>query len=210
MNLPPTRPAGDQRLGFQPPELLQVDARRWKALRRQMLRMVLGWRNVQREGRRVLESCRHADGCEAVGDRTRPCLAACPDRENWLSALVILGNADEHVMLAASLPRKIDNDYSPPSRETWDALCAENETLRAGRDVIADIEEFIAKNKEADIVPPPPPEEQQPEQPLTRLLPPELEDLGDDELGDGATDDTGPQPGPFNPHADVQDMENKG
>jgi hypothetical protein len=209
MNLPPTRPAGDQRLGVQPPELLQVDARRWKALRRQMLRMVLGWRNVQREARRVLESCRHAEGCEAVGDRTRPCLAACPDRENWLSALVILGNADEHVMLAASLPRKIDNDYSPPSRETWDALCAENETLRAGRDVIADIEKFIAENNAADIVPPPPPEEQPPtEEPLTRLLPPELEDLGEE----GLDEDSSP-PGSFDPHVAqeraIEDMENK-
>ena len=206
MNPAPARPTTAQQLGVQPSETVTIDARRWKALRRQMLRMVLGWRNTQREARRILDSCRHASGCEGAADPSRPCLASCPDREGRLSALVILGNADEHVMFASALPRKLDNDYSPPARETWDALVAELEVVRAGRDVIADVEEYIAANQGVDVAPAPPADRG--EQPLTRLMPaPDEEEEID--LTEEPEADEAPA-GPFDPHADAQETSIEG
>lgn len=179
--------------------LVPISARSWKAIRRQMVRMVQGYRHVEREIDRVLASCRHADGCPAVRDRKLPCLADCPDREVWLSALVIRGNAEQYTILQSQLPRRVTGDYSPPSREKFDAIMGELEVLRGAGDVLAELERRSASSV-ADTEPAPP----APEQPRTRLLEPheetgaedldeDLEQLGDVELDED--DDDRPIPG---------------
>lgn len=154
-------------------QLVPVGARRWKAMRRQMLRMVQSFRYIEKESERILEGCRHAEGCPAAGDRKLPCLPACPDREAWLSALVCRANADQFTILQSSLPKRLADDYRPPPRELFDAMCAELEVLREGQDVIEEIERYIRDNPGAraadaagaDTEPAPPIE-----RPLTRLV----------------------------------------
>jgi hypothetical protein len=154
--------------GFGRSEKVQIDARRWFALRRQLVRMVLGWRHMGRESERILAACRHAESCPATADSSRPCLAECPDREVWLSALVISHNAAEFTTIVRGLPMRLDGDYSPPQRETWDAIVTELEALRAGRDLLAEIEAatrgYALVDDEAAA--------EQAEQPTTRLVPP--------------------------------------
>ena len=162
--------------------LVPISARSWKAIRRQMVRMVQGYRHVEREIDRVLASCRHADGCPAVRDRSLACLADCPDREAWLSALVIRGNAEQYTILQSRLPRRVTGDYSPPSREKFDAIMGELEVLRGAGDVLAEIERYAREHpgstaSVADTEPAPPAAEK----PRTRLLDPH-EETGVEEL----------------------------
>jgi hypothetical protein len=182
-------------------QLVPVGARRWKAMRRQMLRMVQSFRYIEKESERILDSARHVEGCPAVADRKRPCLPDCPDREAWLSALVCRANAEQFTILQSSLPKRHADDYRPPPRELFDAICAELEILREARDVVAEIEQYIRDNpgaRAADVAgadtDPAPPVER----PLTRLVQPgdetgavddltsddgdDLESLGDEDL----------------------------
>lgn len=186
--------------------LVPISARSWKAIRRQMVRMVQGYRHVEREIDRVLASCRHADGCPAVRDRAQACLADCPDREVWLSALVIRGNAEQYTILQSRLPRRVTGDYSPPSREKFDAIMGELEVLRGAGDVLAEIERYAREHpgstaSVADTEPAPP----APEKARTRLLEPheetgaedldeELEHLADEDLDEDG-DSSAPIPG---------------
>lgn len=153
--------------------LVPIGARRWKAMRRQMLRMVQSFRYIEKEAERILEGAHHVEGCPAVNDRKLPCHASCPDREAWLSALVCRANAEQFTILQTSLPKRLADDYRPPPRELFDAICTELEMLREAGDVIEEIEEYIRDNPGAraaavagaDTEPAPPIE-----RPLTRLV----------------------------------------
>lgn len=177
-----------------PRTTVAVDVKTWEALRRQLARMVAGWRVVGREAERVLGSCRHADGCPADVDRARPCLPACPDRETFLSALVVEGNARQFAALRAAVPTRIGTEYRPPPRETFDAIVTELEVLRTGRDILGELEQLARAEPQLDA-------ENHPlrgveaEAPMTRLVDPdpgeggerpELEDSSDrDEVAEG-------------------------
>jgi len=162
-------PSIAEQQGFGKGERVTLDARVWFALRRQLLQHVLAFRTLEREAKRVLEQCRHVEGCEAVTDRARPCRHDCPDRETWLSALVVLHNAAQYGLVDKPLPYKVGAEYRPPGRETFDATVTELEVLRAGADVLAELEHRLG----ADTMPPPAGADE--EAPVTRLLPPELE-----------------------------------
>jgi len=125
--------------GFRKVENVSIDARKWQAVRRQMVRLVLGWRHADREISEVLDHCRHDDECPAVKDPSRPCLFTCPDHEIWLSALVIKGNAAQLAMLGQDLPQRLMGEYRPPPREYFDEIVAELETLREGRDILEEL-----------------------------------------------------------------------
>jgi hypothetical protein len=176
--------------GIAPPEMVSIDVRKWRALKRQMVRMVIGWRHTDREVDRILEACRHADGCLAPTDPTRPCLPECPDRENFLSALVIKRNAEQFSMLQQGLPSRVSGeDYRPPPREYFDAIVSELETLREGTDVLADLVAAMEKGAAGSW-----PEEdraQPMEKPLTRLMPPQPEPEDEDDEEPSGGDDGG-------------------
>jgi hypothetical protein len=151
--------------------LVAIEIRTWEALRRQLARMVIGWRYVDREVERVLEACKHVDDCPALRDRAQPCKRECADRETFLSALVVAGNARQFAMLPAQRPA---TEYRPPPREVFDEIVAELEVLRAGRDVLAEIADLMADGSlpvgaAAQVWPPTAPAER----PLTRLIAPE-------------------------------------
>lgn len=162
-------------------EKVTVDARKYKAMRRQLLRMVLGYVAVEREVCRILESCQHAEGCEAVNDRARPCQHDCPDRETWLSALVVLGNAREYTPMRGSLPSRLGDDYSPPPREYFDQVVTELELLREGPDVLEELARYARAG--VKMAPDLDTAQRAPELPLTRLV----DTTDDDEEDDGRT-----------------------
>jgi hypothetical protein len=107
-------------------------------------------------------------------DQLRPCSGACPDRETFLSALVIIGNARQFGRVR--VPSRIDGEYSPPARETWDALVTEL-LARSGAD--AELEELSRlKQRDDDAGDDDAPPE---ERPATRLAPPPADEPeGDD------------------------------
>ncbi|HUP07480.1 MAG TPA: hypothetical protein VMU47_10035 [Caldimonas sp.] len=168
-------------------QLVPVGARRWKAMRRQMLRMVQSFRYIEKESERILEAARHVEGCPAIKDRKRPCHQDCPDREAFLSALVCRANAEQFTILQSTLPKRMSDDYRPPPRELFDAICAELEVRLEAGDVIEEIERYIRENPGAraadaagaDTEPAP-----APERPINRLVP-----VGDETRDADETDD---------------------
>jgi hypothetical protein len=127
--------ARDRKLeGFQDEDKITIDARRWESVRRILLRMMIGWQRVQKETTEVLATCRHAPGCPGASDETASCFGDCPDRETRLSMLVALGNARVFTENAPNLSRDRLGGYIPPTREYFDKLFAELETLRAAVD----------------------------------------------------------------------------
>lgn len=174
---PIQNPTRDQMLGIPKVEKVSIDVRQWRALRRQMVRMVLGWRIADREMALVLAGCRHDAGCPAREDRTQSCLSTCPDRETRLSALVVKHNAELYSMHGETLPKHGD-DYRPPPREYFDAIVSELEALREGKDILSEIAEARAKNVQAS---PFAEEGGSKEQPLTRLVPVGEEQRGPEE-----------------------------
>lgn len=130
-------------MGLPKPETVTIDARRWQAIRRQMIRVVLGWRYADKEIERILQACRHTDGCHAVTDRAAPCLATCPDRETFLSALVISHNAKQYALYQNSLPLRFEGEYRAPSREYFDQVITELETAREAGDLLDEIKKAV-------------------------------------------------------------------
>ncbi len=177
---PVRNPTAEERLGIRRTETITIDVRKWQALRRQLLRLVLGWRYADKEIERVLQACRHVEDCPAVEDRSMPCKHDCPDRETFLSSLVIKHNAQMYAMYQHAMSFRLNSDYTPPSRETFDAIVSELEILREGKDLLAEIQAELDKN--ATTSPwdesPEPAAQSTPagaEVPLTRLKPVETE-----------------------------------
>jgi hypothetical protein len=164
----------DERLQGLAVEKVSLDARRLQAMQRQLLRMTLGFRAVQREMIRIAEGARHADGCPASKSSNAPCLPTCPDREMLLSSLVAYHAASQFTR--APVLSKL-SDYSPPSREYFDAIVCEIETLRSAGAMLRLLEtgagDAVREMLMQEAPPGPPPDE-----PITRLIPVD----GDDAL----------------------------
>ena len=180
--------------GYEKPETVTIDAKRWHGLRRQLVRLVLGFRYTDKEIARILEACRHASGCPAVADRTVPCLRECPDREIHLSALVIKHNAEAYSLLQRGLPLRPDGEYHPPSRETYDAVVSELEALREVQDLLSRLENLATAGEDTRM---PSPwndpytvHTSSADRPIARLVSAGHEDADLDAEGD-AGDDTG-------------------
>ena len=142
-----------QLMGYETPDdkKVPVSVRDWNA---QKLAL---WRSkglaglAIREALEILSRCKHRDGCPGVESEAEPCFSAafkkdddseselltvgCPDREQRMSALVILNAARQ---LAPADARKPAQPYFAPSREYYSEVMAalgvsqiENEMLRA-------------------------------------------------------------------------------
>jgi hypothetical protein len=145
---------------------VEIDARQWVHVTRLVARMMISWRHVEREAELILAACRHAAGCPSTVDPCHTCLRDCPDRERWLSARVMLGNARAYVgELKLPATAAAAGQYIPPTREYLDRIVGELEAMRAARDWVAELEQHVPPSGRLDLVAAPR------EQPLTRLLP---------------------------------------
>ena len=117
---------------------VSIEQRQWTATRRLLARMMVSWRHCLRESRMIVESCRHADDCPTLADPARSCAAACPDRETYLSARVLLASSFEFAG-ALELPSMRATEYLPPTREYFDRVLGELEALRAARDWLEEL-----------------------------------------------------------------------
>ena len=178
---PIRNPTPEEALGLRKPEFVRIDAKSWQGMRRQMVRLVIGWRYADKEAQRILDECKHLDGCPAVANRTASCFLQCPDHEKWQSALVIKYNAEQYSMLAKELPLRPDGDYGPPGREFFDAVVSELEVLREGRDILTDIQEAVTKHATSS----PWTTTAPPERAASKLLPPEPEPEEEEEVPEG-------------------------
>ena len=186
--MPIRNPSPAQLQGFDEEEKVSVDARHWQAMRRQLIRLVLGWRYADKEITRILDGARHAPSCPNAKDRSVPCLPSCPDREMVLSALVIKHNASNFSMLQQGLPLRITGEYHPPSREYFDAIVSELHALRETGDMLSTLQ----KEVERGAAPSPweSPRSSTQERPTTRLLPAHEETRDEDDEDDGEIEAT--------------------
>jgi hypothetical protein len=103
-----------------------------------------------REALEIVERCKHKEGCPGAESETEPCIApsyvksdasevlveGCPDREQRMSALVLLNAARQ--LAPTDARRPADERFFAPSREYYSEVMAalgasqiENEMLRA-------------------------------------------------------------------------------
>ncbi|KKM80151.1 hypothetical protein LCGC14_1342780 [marine sediment metagenome] len=140
-------------MGFETPDdkKVPVSIRDWNAQKLALWRSRGLAEIATREALEILNRCKHRDGCPGVESDTEPCFApaykkdedsvsevlieGCPDREQRMSALVILNAARQ---LAPADARKPAQPYFAPSREYYSEVMAalgvsqiENEMLRA-------------------------------------------------------------------------------
>lgn len=141
-------------MGYEIPgdKKVAVSVRDWNAQKLALWRSKGFSEIVVREALGILERCRHKPGCPGAQNEAEPCLTSsfvrdegsasevvvegCPDREQRMSALVIVNAARQ---LAPEDARKpADEPFYAPSREYYSEVIAalgaaqiENEMLRA-------------------------------------------------------------------------------
>lgn len=116
----PVRWMGYEVPGDQP---VKVPARDWEATKLALWRSRVAWQIAQRAAAEMVERCRHAPDCAGALSETEPCVATCPDREQRMSALVILNAARQFAPVNARHPA--EQPYYAPSREYFSEVIAE-------------------------------------------------------------------------------------
>src|SRR5580658_2171000 len=81
-----------------------IAVRHWEALKLALWRSQYAWDAVLPQARLLLAQCAHAEGCPGITEESAPCGPACPDREQRLSALVILAAAKQFAPVDARRP----------------------------------------------------------------------------------------------------------
>lgn len=94
---------------------IPIPVRDWNALRLAAWRNKVGWEITVREAAEMLARCRHTEGCPGIEIETDPCFGSCPDREQRMSALVVLNAARMFGSIEAK--KAADDRYFAPSRE---------------------------------------------------------------------------------------------
>lgn len=128
-------------MGFATPgdSRVSITVRDWSALKLALWRSKTGWETVVRAALEIVDRCRHVDGCPGKDSELEPCVAdryesaepdlpatlkesGCPDREQRMSALVVLGAAR---MFAPIDARRLSNEpHTAPSREYYSEILA--------------------------------------------------------------------------------------
>lgn len=121
---PKPAPAAQKMMGFQAPgdERVPVPLRTYNAMKRGLWRAKVALDIASKQAAEMVERCRHSEGCPGAMKESEPCLASCPDREQRMSALVVL-NAGR--TLAPIDARKPEEQYFAPSREYFSEIIAE-------------------------------------------------------------------------------------
>jgi hypothetical protein len=129
-----------QKMGLDVPgdQKVVIPARTWNAVKRALWRSRTGWEIVLREASDMVGRCRHVDGCLGKNDETETCAQdryqgdesplkliaqGCPDREQRMSALVVLNAA--RMFAPADARKPAAEQYSAPSREYFSEIVAE-------------------------------------------------------------------------------------
>jgi hypothetical protein len=134
-------------MGFSAPgdQKVPISVRDWNALRLALWRSRVGWEIAAREAADIVDRCAHTEGCPGRDDETMPCPSnryenhvivqeGCPDREQRMSALVVLNAAR---MFAPIDARKAASDpYMAPSREYFSEVIADLAAAQAELDVL--------------------------------------------------------------------------
>jgi hypothetical protein len=124
-------------MGIESPgdQKVPITVRDWSALRLALWRSKVAWEIAAREAAAIAARCAHAEGCAGREVETEPCRNECPDREQRMSALVVLNAARQFAPVDAR--RLADGPYFAPSREYFSETLAdltatqlENEFLR--------------------------------------------------------------------------------
>lgn len=112
-------------MGFESPDEKRVPIQvgHWNAQKLALWRSKAGWEIAARQAEEILDRCNHVDSCLAQVDETKPCAPDCPDRETWMSALVILNAAKRFAPVSAAKLAKAP--YYAPSREQFSEVLAE-------------------------------------------------------------------------------------
>jgi hypothetical protein len=134
-------------MGFETPgdQRIPVTVRDWNALKLAAWRSKVALTIIEREALAVLERCAHVPGCPGIESETAPCSGAlsmapvvgideegvkaevhgepCPDREQRVSALVILNAARQ--FLDNITANKPDGTYFAPSREYFSEVLSD-------------------------------------------------------------------------------------
>lgn len=123
-------------MGFESPSDQKVAIRvgDWQALKLALWRSKVAWEIAAHQAEETISRCEHVAECPGEKNETEPCRSQCPDREQRMSALVILNAARMHAPINARKPA--EGMYFAPSREYFSetlaslaALQVENELL---------------------------------------------------------------------------------
>lgn len=99
-----------------------LSVRFWDAMKLALWRSQVAWDAVVPQAKLILEKCEHVPGCPGVEVETEPCGPDCPDREQRLSALVVLNAGRQFAPVDAR--RIADGPYFAPSREWFSEVIA--------------------------------------------------------------------------------------
>lgn len=108
--------------------------RNWDAIKRALWRSRVAWEIAVRAAAEIVERCVHDPDCPGKTVETEPCLKSCRDREQRMSALVVLNAARQFAPLDARKPA--DAPYFAPSREYFTAVLAELAAVYAELEVL--------------------------------------------------------------------------
>jgi hypothetical protein len=126
--LPSPQPATPQQrkmMGLDTPgdKVVSISVRDWDSMRLAVWRSRTAWDAVEKQAKALIGAAKHAEGCPGLAVETEPCLPACSDREQRLSALVILSAARQFAPVAAVRPA--NSMYIAPSRERYSEMLSE-------------------------------------------------------------------------------------
>jgi hypothetical protein len=112
-------------LGVVPEKKVQIDVRVWFGIKLALWRIKVASDIIIKQSLEIVARCRHAEECPGAADERAPCLPTCPepDRENRMSALVVLNAARQFAPETAS--KLADQPYMPPSREYFSSIVAD-------------------------------------------------------------------------------------
>lgn len=132
----PPSPGEKKMMGLLTPgdEKVQVPQRDWNALKLAAWRSRTGWVIAVRQAIEIVQRCKHAHGCPGETVETEPCLPACPDREQRMSALVVLNAARQFAPVNAR--QLVNEPYYAPSRERYSEVLAELAACQAELEVL--------------------------------------------------------------------------
>jgi len=155
-------------------ERVPVPVRDWRGMKRALWRSKASWEIAEREAREIVKRCAHAVGCPAQKIESEPCVSdrydfegvlishGCPDREQRMSALVILNAARAYGPVDARRPA--DETYYAPSREYFSEVLGELGAAHAELEALRGGVQQVTLPPDDDLVPP------------TQPAPPQLEE----------------------------------
>lgn len=142
-------------MGFDTPsdQRVPVSVRDWTAMKFAAWKSRYALGIVAREAEAIIRRCRHEKDCPGETTETEPCFAGCPDREQRMSALVVLNAARVFTPVNANQPKE---PYFAPSRERYSETLSQLGAVEVERDTMREVLRSMG------VEPPTPPENAEP------------------------------------------------